>query len=170
MASIAQGPIGNIHLLSSAIALGAGLFILLTTKGTKLHKRIGYLYALSMIVLNATAFMIYNLYGKFGLFHWLAVVSSLTLLAGLFPVISKRPRNYLLLHFNFMYWSVIGLYAAFVAETFSRLPNYVLTESGEPMTVFYKWVGIGMALVMTVGVLFFIKFRPIWTTRYSDRN
>ena len=120
-----------------------------------------------MLILNVTAFMIYRLYGKFGIFHGFAVVSCLTLIAGLYPVFTKKSKNYLLKHFNYMYWSVIGLYCAFMAETFSRLPKIVLTETGEPMLIFYKFIGIAIGLVMAIGVFFFIKFKPRWTKQYE---
>jgi uncharacterized membrane protein len=158
---------GLIHLIASIIAMVSGLWVLVSTKGTQRHKQIGYIYAISMLILNITAFMIYRLYGKFGIFHWFAVVSCLTLFAGLYPVISKKGKNYLLTHFRFMYWSVIGLYCAFVSEVFSRLPKMVLTESGEPMTVFYKFVGVGTILITILGTIFYVKFKPKWTLQYK---
>ena len=169
MENIVSGTTGLIHLIVSIIALITGLFVLTTTKGTKQHKQIGYIYAVSMILLNLTAFMIYRLYGKFGIFHWFAVISCLTLIAGLYPVLTKKSKNYLLTHFNFMYWSVVGLYCAFMAEVFSRLPKIILTESGEPMTAFYKGVGIGIGFVMTIAVIFFIRYKPKWTKQYERK-
>lgn len=169
MENIVNGTTGFIHLISSVIALITGLFVLITKKGTKRHKRIGYAYAVSMVLMNATAFMIYRLYGTFGIFHWFAVISSLTLFAGLYPVLTKRSKNYLLTHFTFMYWSVAGLYCAFMAEIFSRLPRIVLTEAGEPMTVFYKGVGIGVGAVMIIAVFFFIRHQPKWTKQYEQK-
>jgi len=169
MGNIVSGPTGLIHLIVSIIALITGLQVLTTTKGTKIHKQVGYIYAVSMILLNLTAFMIYKLYGKFGIFHWFAVVSSLTLFAGLYPVMTKRSKNYLLAHFNFMYWSVVGLYCALMAEIFSRLPTIILTETGDPSTGFYKGVGIGMGVVMIVAVIFFVKYKPKWTRQYERK-
>lgn len=167
MENILSGTTGLIHLIASIIALITGLYVLISTKGTKSHKQIGYTYAISMTLVNLTAFMIYQLFGNFGIFHWFAVFSLLTLFAGLYPVITKKSKNYLLKHFSFMYWSVIGLYCAFMSEIFSRLPKIILTETGEPMTVFYKFVGIGTALVLGIGIYFFIKFKPKWTKQYQ---
>lgn len=118
MENIVSGSTGIIHLIFSIVALIAGLFVLATTKGTKTHKRVGYVYSVSMVLVNLTAFMIYKLYGKFGVFHWFAVISCATLIAGLYPVLAKKNKNYLLIHFNFIYWSVVGLYCAFMAEIF----------------------------------------------------
>jgi uncharacterized membrane protein len=167
MENIVSGSTGLLHLIFSVIALITGLFVLLMTKGTKIHKQIGYLYSVSMILVNLTAFMIYELYGNFGIFHFFAVISCLTLFAGLYPVLTKKRKNYLLTHFNFMYWSVVGLYCAFMAEIFSRLPKIILTETGEPMTAFYKGVGIGIGVVMTIAISFFMKYKPKWTKQYE---
>ena len=163
MVNIVNGITGLIYLVFSIVALITGLFVLVTTKGTKQHRRIGYLYSISLIMLNLTAFMIYNLYGKFGIFHWLTVMSCLTLFAGLYPGLTKKMKNYLLIHFNFMYWSVIGLYCAFMAEIFSRLPKIIFTENGKLVTTFYKFVGIGITIVMIIGIFFFVKYKPKWT-------
>lgn len=93
-----------------------------TTKGTTRHKKIGYIYVVFMVVLNITAFVIYCLFGKFAIFHWFAVLSCLTLIAGMYPVLTKKSKNYILFHFNFMYWRVVGLYCAFCAEILTRIP------------------------------------------------
>jgi uncharacterized membrane protein len=169
MENIVSNTTGLLHLIVSVIALVTGIMVLTMTKGTKTHKQIGYVYAVSMVLVNLTAFMIYKLYGKFGLFHWFAVISCVTLFAGLYPVLTKKSKDYLLTHFNFMYWSVVGLYCAFMAEIFSRLPKIVLTADGKPMTVFYKGVGIGIAVVMVIAVAFFIKYKPIWTKQYEQK-
>jgi hypothetical protein len=68
-----------------------------------------------------------------------------------------------------MYWSVVGLYCALMAEIFSRLPKIVLTETGEPMTAFYKGVGIGIGVVMMIAVAFYIRYQPKWTKQYERK-
>ena len=167
MGNIVSSSIGLIHLISCIIALILGLYVLMLTKGTRTHKQLGYAYLACMLIVNLTAFLIYRLYGKFGIFHWMAVLSCLTIFAGMVPMIRKKGKNYIVTHFSFMYWSVIGLYAALMAEIFSRLPTIVLTASGKPSYVFYKFVGIGVGLVMAIGVYFFIKNRPKWEKQFG---
>lgn len=152
---------GLVHLIFSVIALITGTLVLLKTKGTTTHKRIGYVYFASMMGLILTAFMIYHLYGKFGIFHWLAVLSLFTLLAGMIPVLTKKPAGYITMHYNFMYWSVIGLYAAFAAETLVRLPRVVIID-GVPATMFYNMVGVATAIVMFFGVFFMKRKKATW--------
>ena len=154
--NLIHGNIGLIHTVFASIALIAGTTVLIKQKGSKFHKQIGYIYAASMVVMLITAFMLYNLYGSFGIFHFFAVVSTFTLLAGMMPIIRGKPTNYISLHWNFMYWSVFGLYAAFVAETLVRIPQVVI-ESGIPNTTFYNMVGIGVGIVM--GIAYFVLNR-----------
>lgn len=145
--------IGLIHLVASVAALIAGTLVLLATKGTELHRKVGYAYAISMVVLIVTAFMIYRLFGRYGLFHIAAAVSAITLVGGMLPVILRRPRNnWLGYHFSFMYWSVMGLYAAFIAELITRIPQ----------TPFYRMVGIATGAVMLLGYVGFFTMKKRW--------
>lgn len=156
--------IGLAHTLASVIALMLGTTSLSLTKGTSLHKKVGYAYAASMLVLLVTAFMLYNLFGSWGMFHWAAVISSLTLVAGMLPIL-MRVKNYVSLHLGFMYWSVIGLYGAFTAEVFVRLPKVIL-ESGIPNSTFYTMTGIAVGITMTAGAILFIKLSPKWQNQF----
>ena len=106
-----------------------------------------------MVVVVATAFMIYRLFGGWGIFHWAAVVSGLTLLAGMIPVLLRKPENnWLGLHFDFMYCSVMGLYGAYAAEILVRIPK----------SPFFGMVGIGTSMVMITGGIYFYFARHKW--------
>jgi len=156
-----SGNIGLIHVIFSVFALILGSLVLFFTKGTQKHKKIGYAYCVAMLGVNITAFMLYRLFDSFGIFHWMAVLSLVTLLCGMLPVLFKKPKSYISLHFNFMYWSVIGLYGAFMAETMVRIPDVVI-ESGIPNTVFYNMTGIAVGITMGIGAFFAIKNRKKW--------
>jgi uncharacterized membrane protein len=116
---------GQIHLISGIVALIFGGAVLMAKKGTSIHRKVGYLYVFSMGVLIISSFFIYRLFGKFGLFHFLSLVSTFSLLAGMIPMLKKvrTPKDYET-HFKRMYWSVTGLYAAFAAESFVRIPKF----------------------------------------------
>lgn len=158
---------GLIHFIASIAALVLGTFVLFLPKGTSKHKTIGRLYGFTMLVVLTTAFMTYRLFGTWGIFHWTAVISSLTLFGGLLPILTKRPtNNYLSLHFSFMYWSIMGVYGAFVSETLVRMPK-VVVESGIPNSAFYNMTGIGTAIVMGLAVYFFLKFKPKWDKQFG---
>jgi uncharacterized membrane protein len=115
--------VGYVHLVFALCALVLGLLVVLQRKGTRIHRTIGHLYVSSMIGLNVTALSIYELFGTFGPFHVLAVLSLATLLAGVLPVVTRRPkRGWLDLHANFMAWSYAGLVAATASELVVRVP------------------------------------------------
>lgn len=165
--NLVSSSIGFIHLIFSVLALIFGSIVLLKRKGTKPHKKWGYAYCVSMIGVMLTAFFMYRLFGKFGIFHWMAVLGTITLLAGMIPMFFKRSTRNLELHLGFMYWSVMGLYAAFIAETFVRIPD-VVVESGVPNQVFYTATGIGVGIVMFFAVLFFLKKKTNWEKLVSN--
>ena len=145
--------IGLIHLIAAIIALITGTLQLIMTKGTSIHKKIGTIYAISMSVLLITAFMIYRLFGGFGLFHVAAVISSITLVGGMVPILLRKPEgSWLSLHFSFMYWSVMGLYMAFAAEVLTRIPD----------TPFFGIVGLATGAIGLAGGIYFYSHEDKW--------
>lgn len=111
--------IGLVHLVSGIVAIIFGGVVLVLRKGTALHRKAGYAYVVSMVVLILSSFGIYRLFGKFGIFHVLSLVSTFSLVAGMLPMFKKqRTAADYETHFKRMYWSVVGLYAAFAAESF----------------------------------------------------
>jgi uncharacterized membrane protein len=117
-------PLGLLHALLGVAALILGLAVLLQPKGTDVHRRIGLSYVFSMLLLNATALMIYDMYGRFGPFHVASVISLTTVAAGFVPVYLRRPQAaWMQLHGTFMCWSYVGLLAAFVSEIAVRVPG-----------------------------------------------
>ncbi|MTI23218.1 DUF2306 domain-containing protein [Fulvivirga sp. RKSG066] len=151
---------GTIHLYSAILAIVFGTYILIAKKGTKTHKKVGFAYVIMMLILNITAFMIYRLFGGFGIFHIAATVSLVTLLAGMIPLIRKKTNNSIILHISFMYWSVIGLYAAFVSESLTRLPD----------NPFYAMLGIAIFLTCGAGSLGFKKYKNTWIKTFTNQN
>ena len=120
--TLIHSSIGLIHLLAALTAMLTGAIVLFANKATRFHRRIGYVYVLAMAVVNLTAFGIHHLYGRFGPFHVAALFSGSTILGGIGPMLFRRRiKGWLHWHYFFMNWSVVGLYAAFWAETLVRL-------------------------------------------------
>lgn len=144
-----HGFTGWLHVVSAIVAMALGAYVVLTRKGTPAHKRAGYAYAVSMLLVNVSAFMIYRLFGKFGPFHIAAVVSLTSLTFGMGAAILRRPaKGWLDTHEKSMSWSVIGLYAAFVSETGVRF---------FPVKHFWPVVMAATFLVMAVGAYFLYR-------------
>lgn len=150
--------VGIVHTGLAVVAMGSGAFVLLLPKGGRRHKQLGYVYVVSMLLMLATAFGIYRLFGGFGPFHALALLSLITLAIGMYPALKRGP-NWLALHYKLMSWSVAGLYAAFVAEVAVRVfpPQY-----------FGLIVGIGTTAVVVVAAYFIYGKRSQVLQRYKQ--
>lgn len=145
--------LGSIHMVFGIVALLAGTAVVLLRKGTRGHRTLGHVYLTSMVSLNVTALFIYRLFGHFGPFHWLALSSLLTLIAGMVPVFTRRPKGlWLERHAIFINVSFIGLVAATSAETTSRIPGF--EEAFGPV------VGLTSALVIGVGMALLYRNLP----------
>jgi uncharacterized membrane protein len=150
---------GLVHLISGILALVFGGAVLLLKKGTKFHRKVGYFYVFSMSIMILSSFGIYRLFGKFGPFHYLSLVSIFSLAAGMIPMFKKirTPKDYET-HFKRMYWSVVGLYAAFAAESFVRIPKF---------GSFWQAVAWSFVLVFIICFIAFLKMRPVWSKKFG---
>lgn len=141
--------LGLVHTASALLAMLMGAIVIVKPKRGLFHKRIGYAYVASMVVLNITAFQIYRLFGRFGPFHALAIISLFSLMAGIAPaLLRQRVKNWMHWHYYFMNWSVVGLYAAFWAELFTRTL---------PMGQFWPVVMIATGITTGIGSYFIRK-------------
>ncbi|MFZ1806499.1 MAG: DUF2306 domain-containing protein [Cyclobacteriaceae bacterium] len=142
---------GLVHVLTAIAAMVVGVWILIIRKGTRIHRLLGYFYFYLMLALNGTAFMLYGLFGTFGPFHVAAVASLITVLLGIVPAIRRKP-GWLFRHLTYMYYSIVGLYAAFVSETLTRIPQ----------SPFFTTVIFASIATVIFGILIFKKMKPIW--------
>lgn len=116
--------LGITHLIFAFFALGFGFSTLRKPKGTRLHRKIGWIYTVSMVGLNITALCIFRLFGGFGPFHWMALFSLATVIAAIVPAIRRKPaNNWIETHAQLMCWSYVGLLAATAAEILTRVPG-----------------------------------------------
>jgi uncharacterized membrane protein len=114
-----------IHTLAGIVALIAGAINLLRTKGTPRHRQMGWLYAAAMYLLIGTSFFIYEVFGRFGAFHILAIVSGFTLTLGLyFPLRRRHDPGWLEHHYFWMGFAYIGLVMATGSHFFAYVPQW----------------------------------------------
>jgi len=118
-----QHPVGLIHLVLALVALVAGALVIANPKGTRRHRRIGRVYLVSMTAMNGFALLNYELYGHFGPFHWMALISLATLAGGYLEA-RRRSPGWMTRHAYYMAGSYVGLLAATVAEVASRVPGW----------------------------------------------
>ena len=113
--------LGITHLGAALGSLATGFGVVVTAKGTTLHRRLGWSYVACMVVVNGTALMIYDLFGRFGPFHVAALVSGGGLLMGVLASLRRKPRKlWIAYHAYWMTWSYVGLAAAAVSEVSTR--------------------------------------------------
>lgn len=116
-------PLGAAHVGMAIAALISGLVVAVVRKGTRLHARLGWVYVTSMAGLNLTALFIYRLLGGFGPFHAAAILSVASVGAGLVFTRRRKPRGrWKEAHAYWMGGSYVGLVAAAVAESTTRIP------------------------------------------------
>ncbi len=152
-AGLVHSPLGTIHLASSLLSMLTGGFVLVRPKGSKSHKQMGYLYLSGMLIVNLSALGIYRLTGAFGMFHAAALLGFLTMAGGMIPLfvpgLSRQTRG---MRLWFMYYSVLGLYAAFAAEVCVRIP-------GAP---FYPMVGVATMVIFVAGTFVILRKEKVW--------
>jgi len=115
--------LGGVHTFLGLLAIVLGAAVFPIQKGGASHRRVGRMYAYAMFGLNGTALMIYDLFGGFGPFHYAAIASLATLIAGLWSL-RRRTQGWMQRHAIFMCWSYVGLLAATAAEIASRIPGW----------------------------------------------
>ena len=150
--------LGWTHTVAALTALAAGAAVLLTRKGTRRHRQLGWAYVVSMLVLNGTALVIYRLFGRFGPFHVGALFSLVTVVAG--AAAARRARRArargnvvararaLERHYQWMTWSYVGLAAAAVSEIATRMPA-LRPRPGQGLAF---GVTVAVATLLVVGV------------------
>lgn len=152
-------PLGWTHTAAALAALVAGAAVLLTRKGTRRHRQLGWAYVVSMLLLNATALLIFRLFGRFGPFHAGAIFSLVTVVAGTVAALgARRARGRhdgvararaLERHYQWMTWSYVGLAAAAVSEVATRHPA-LRPRPGHGL-VFGVTVALATLLVVALG-------------------
>lgn len=100
------------HVAAATSGLVLGAVVLVRGKGTSAHRAIGGVYAGILVLVNAAALGLHR-DATFGVFHWLAVVSLVTLVVGLTPLLlGRRSGPAIATHAYCMTWSYAGLVAA----------------------------------------------------------
>ena len=86
-----------------------------------------------------------------------------------YPLFARHKENWPLKHFEFMFWSYVGLLAAFVSEVMVRLPLILGVESSRRVSDSNPSAAIGFVaaifivfIVMAVGEFTFRAYRKKW--------
>lgn len=114
-----------IHTALGAIALLTGAWNLALRKGTRRHRYVGWVYAGSMVALLITSFSIFELFGGFGAFHIMSLVSAGTLGMAIYAPLRRHNRpGWLEEHYMWISYSYIGLVMATGSHLFEYVPGW----------------------------------------------
>jgi uncharacterized membrane protein len=157
--------IAHFTLALASLALGAAVFVL-TVKGSRFHRQVGWVYVACMLATNISALMIYRLFRGFGPFHVAAIINLVTLSFGTIWALRARARRgardmagrgrAVSHHYHFMAYTYVGICAAAVAETLTRLPVFRIESIGG---AFFALVGIASVVVFIVGAFYIRRMR-----------
>lgn len=140
---------GLIHTLCAVIAIVIGGLVVLLRKGTKQHKVLGYTFFSAMVIMNLTALFTKSIY-SFGPFHLMAIGSLAFVTGGVSaPVLFRKSRNWLRIHYDLMLWSYVGLIAAMFSEIAVRVPAVGIVIGGG--TLFWILVIASSVATFVVG-------------------
>ena len=145
--------VGLVHVIAAVISLLSGLVIFLRKKAGALHRFMGYVYSLAMFVMLVTALSIYRLSGSFNLLHGFALISTVQLGRGLYHAVLRKPKgSWLDAHYHWIIGSYIGLCAALVAESATRvIMPYLYDQGVRSFGWFWGIVGTATFVVVWVG-------------------
>lgn len=140
-----MAPIAALHTTLGVTALATGAFVLVRLKGDRLHRIVGRVYATAMAALCVLSFGLRDttpLFAGYGPFHIAAVVSFVTVVAGV-VVAWRRQPGWLEGHYMWMAWSYIGL---------------VMATGGHVMRPVFLWlrdagVPAGLAVALAIGMV-----------------
>lgn len=120
----------SLHALPGLIALILGSVVLLSKKGTKTHKRRGYVWLGLMVLISLTAVFIQEINpGSYSLIHLLIPWTVFSIFFGVYAIkkfkVTKN-KTWKTLH----KWTMIGLFfgALVIAGAFTLMPGRMLHE------------------------------------------
>lgn len=151
--------IQHVHTILGVVALVSGAWNLVAVKGTGRHRIVGWVYAASMAGLIGTSFAIFELFGRFGPFHVMSLVSGGTLaLALYFPLRRAHHANWLEHHYMWITWSYVGLVMATGSHLFAL---------GPPGWPFWARAGLYWILPCAVGAALIFGYRDRMLARFG---
>ena len=111
------------HLTTALLAIGLGLVSLLLTKGTPLHRLMGWLWIALMLCATLSSFLIHEVHPPDG-WSWLHGLTIWTMVSMTWSIVAIRKGN-MRRHANFMKGTIIG---AIAAGTAALAPGRFISE------------------------------------------
>lgn len=176
-------PIGWVHVTACLVALVAGAWNILGTKGTPRHIFMGRTYVVAMLVLNLSVFAVYKFDiahfapfsagpHVFGFFHWLAVAALVFVAIGWYAARHQNRAFWSYVHPIAMTLSYYDLVGGGINEAFARLdPLRALVRAhaqttgqavGAPVIGMVQTAAMAATLIL---IIYFSARVAIWRRR-----
>lgn len=120
----------SLHALPGLIALILGGVVLLSKKGTKIHKKRGYVWLGLMILISLTAIFIQEINpGSYSLIHLLIPWTIFSIIFGIFAIKKFKVTKNKIWKASHQ-WTMIGLFfgALVIAGAFTLVPGRMLHQ------------------------------------------
>lgn len=115
---------GTVHFSLAILCIISGALAIYNQKRSAKHKLPGYVYVVSLLLVNLSALFVFVDSNQFGLFHYLAIISLVTLCAGFIPALTRKPGStWVNRHAYFMGWSYLGLLSAGIGQIATNYTN-----------------------------------------------
>ena len=146
---------GLVHSVLAALCIVIGLVQLVGRKGSPSHRMLGYVFVVSMLIVNISTLSVRRFTGGFNIFHVEAGLNLACVVAAMLPMLRRpRPSNWLLTHYRWMAGAYIGLIAAGLTELVVRLGPFATKTQ-----LWTASAAVG-AIVTIVGCGLIARYRP----------
>lgn len=160
--------LGWLHSAFCTVALFAGPVALVMTKGTRLHKKAGYIYGVCMLAGSVTALGLYApIPGlpTFNRFHWMSIATVVMVAFAIWAAPRQRSGLGAYGHPMAMIGSYYMLLGATINEAFARIEPlrlYAIATTPSAHTVLDSRLlrmtqGVGMLIMCIVAVYFAVR-------------
>ncbi|PEN11298.1 hypothetical protein CRI94_16030 [Longibacter salinarum] len=160
------------HTVSGVAALLLGIATCVLSKGTTLHKRVGWMYGASMYSLCLSSLFIpadiltFARVGglDYGIFHVFAFWGMIQLSVGLYIMIRREAFDHPVeWHLYNMLWSVVGLIMATNSHLFQYIGPWVTGYFGVSVGWSVAITGLVLwGLPATIGAIWIERLRPVY--------
>ena len=120
----------SLHALPGLLAVILGSIVLLSKKGTKTHKRRGYIWLGLMLLISLTAIFIQEINpGFYSLIHLLIPWTIFSIIFGIYAIKKFKVTKNKVWR-NLHQWTMVGLFfgALVIAGAFTLMPGRMLNE------------------------------------------
>lgn len=119
---LAAGPAIQIHAVAALLAFGIGIVQLIARKGSKQHRRLGYIWAAAMMTVAITSFWIHEIrqFGDYSLIHVLSVLVIVSVPMALAAARSGRVNRHKKIMLSTFFFALI------TAGAFTLLPGRIM--------------------------------------------